>query len=222
MPIQPVDKTPYPCETCGTPIINNRNNPKRRPRFCSLDCYGKSLKDKPSGLRHDDAARKKMGQARKDAFAKRRDIWTKTEVQPGGCIHWTGSRNKHGYGKIYLGRNENGSKIEPFAHRWAWEHHNGPIPDGMIVCHKCDNPICMNPSHLFLGTDTDNMADRDSKGRQARGERSKLSKLTAQDVTAIRALHSQGFKIGRLAEMFGITYPGISGIVHRRTWKHIP
>ena len=75
------------------------------------------------------------------------------------CIEWTGSRNPKGYGQKKVG----GKTI--FAHRWAWEQANGPIPDGLHVLHTCDNPPCVNVDHLFLGTNADNVKDRDAKGR---------------------------------------------------------
>ena len=94
-------------------------------------------------------------------------FWSKVNKNTeSGCWEWTAGRDGHGYGKFYLHGKDIG------AHRASWEIHNGKIPEaegyhGMCVLHKCDNPLCINPSHLWLGTNLDNMRDRDKKGRAA-------------------------------------------------------
>lgn len=75
-----------------------------------------------------------------------------------GCWEWTGSRHRNGYGQFYY-------RGPAMAHRVSWELANGPVPDGMLVCHRCDNPPCVRPDHLFLGTQADNLVDMVSKGR---------------------------------------------------------
>jgi hypothetical protein len=81
-----------------------------------------------------------------------------------GCILWTKGMDALGYGRLWV----NGQCL--LAHRWAWMQENGPIPEGMCVCHHCDNPSCINPGHLFLGTHQDNMSDMAAKGRSEHGE----------------------------------------------------
>ena len=130
----------------------------------------------------------------------------------GGCHLWLAARNAKGYGHFYMDRR--GMR----AHRAAWTIRNGPIPDGIQVLHTCDRPGCVNPDHLFLGTDADNSADMVAKGRAARGEDNGKAKLTAAQVVEIR----KGTETDSvLAERYGIN-PVYLGHVRRGTnWSHI-
>ena len=95
-------------------------------------------------------------------------FWSKVNKRgPDDCWEWVASRNSQGYGQFSIG----GRKFAR-AHRFSWELHNGPIAGGLFVCHQCDNPSCVNPSHLFLGTNNDNIQDAVKKGRIASGDRS--------------------------------------------------
>ena len=134
-----------------------------------------------------------------------------------GCLPWTGAVKQRGYGILMQ---TNGKAVK--AHRFAWTRVHGAIPDGMLVCHTCDNRKCVNVSHLFLGTNADNMADMRAKERQARGERSGKSKLTAELVLIIRALYADGlFGQQALADMFDVSDSQINAIVLRKNWRHI-
>ncbi len=128
------------------------------------------------------------------------------------CIEWDGYRNRKGYGKRkFRGKNW-------LAHRAAYTEAYGEIPEGMLVCHHCDNPPCVNPEHLFLGTPADNSSDMTAKGRQARGEASGKAKLTEDQVRAIRADTRMRREI---AADYGVDSTVVSRIRLRHTWRHV-
>jgi len=131
-----------------------------------------------------------------------------------GCIEWVGYRNEHGYGRISIGERM------VLAHRVAWETTNGPIPEELRVLHKCDNPQCVNPEHLFLGTQADNIADMNIKGRQVspKGEKSGVAKLTEENIRKIRA---DDRILAKVAKDYGVTLSAISKIKNRISWSHV-
>lgn len=132
--------------------------------------------------------------------------------QPNGCWEWSGGKNASGYGVFCIN-----SKPIP-AHRASWEaHYNKPIPKGKWVLHACDNPACINPNHLFLGTHQDNVTDKVMKGRQSRGET--LGKLSESDVLTIR---NSSEPQRALAERYGVSVQNISKVQRREIWTHIP
>ena len=135
------------------------------------------------------------------------------------CWDWLGSTRSDGYGQINRGQRGFGMQS---THRLSREIHFGKIPDGMHVLHSCDNQRCVNPSHLFLGTNNDNIADRVSKGRSMRGESHFNSKLTEEDVLEIRKLYipwDRDFSLYALARKYNVTMSAIHDIVTRKNWK---
>jgi hypothetical protein len=133
----------------------------------------------------------------------------------GECWTWTGKRDSDGYGVLYI---DGGDFRAP---RVAYELANDRAPGDLMVCHRCDNPACVNPSHLFLGTGQDNTRDRNAKRRQARGERSGVAKLTDAAVREIRAALSMGETQVSVAGRFGVTQATVSLVKLGRVWGHV-
>ena len=129
------------------------------------------------------------------------------------CWEWKAYRTREGYGQLWLNGNAT------CAHRLAWELANGPIPEGLCVLHHCDNPGCVNPSHLFLGTRIDNNHDRDEKGRTPHGAKNGRARLTREEAREIRRLYESGeYSQRELGERFGVSQQHVSGIARRKHW----
>jgi hypothetical protein len=153
------------------------------------------------------------------------------------CTVWSGPISNRGYGVKHLPR-VNGKRRRVSAHRWTWEQANGPIPEGLCVCHRCDNPPCINLAHLWLGTNLDNIRDRTLKGRSARnrnsgpGEANPRHVLTAGQVEEIRVLHARegrkllgrpriGITRAQIAARFGVAVPTVDAVLSGRNWKGV-
>lgn len=137
---------------------------------------------------------------------------------PDECWNWKAGKAGNGYGSLRIGTFKNPSKI--YAHRLAWELENGPIPEGLCVCHRCDNPACVNPAHLFVATHTENMNDRNSKGHLPYGELQGASKLKTEQVLEIRRIQHDR-SITDIAKLFGVSLAQVSRIIKRQRWNHI-
>lgn len=146
-------------------------------------------------------------------------FWAKVDKTP-TCWNWTGAKHSFGYGSVRI------SRRAYKAHRVSYEWLIGPIPEGMCLLHTCDNPMCVNPSHLQVGTKMDNTQDMMRKGRQkiigAKGERVHGSKLTPELVIKIRAEYrAGGVSQYRLAERYAVSQPAIGKIVRHENWRHV-
>lgn len=148
-------------------------------------------------------------------------LWQRVDKTE-SCWNWTGKRSRKGYGQIRF----QGQRI--LVHRVSWELAYGPIPPGQYVLHRCDNPSCVRPDHLFLGSLADNNHDMDMKGRSRRigspGEKNSASKLTDEQVQMIRDTHKprdRTYGTTALARQFNVTIGAIQRVVHHHTWKHV-
>lgn len=150
------------------------------------------------------------------------DRFERYVVRQDGCWSWSGARDADGYGIVSMQKHRVAR-----APRVSWEIHKGPIPSGIFVLHRCDNPPCTNPLHLFLGTPKDNMQDAVRKGRNRithhKGEKHGRAKVTTEQVIEIRRRYAAGdVSQTTLAAEFGITQSACSLIILRKKWKHIP
>lgn len=182
-----------PCVICGNHFIPRRSIDAY---LCSPKCVGKHLALKRGSL--------------EEKFMR---SFQKTD----GCWIWERAKTDLGYGIFCVGR-KNYS-----AHRYSYELTNGPIPKGLFICHKCDNPSCINPDHLFAGTPLDNIRDAIAKGRlKPKGEDRSSAKLKNEDVLEIRESYKSKLENQyELARRFNVSRSLITHIVNRKAWTHI-
>jgi hypothetical protein len=143
-------------------------------------------------------------------------FWAKVD-KSADCWLWTGALTK-GYGQLTH------EKRHLYAHRFSWEIHNGHVPDGAVVCHRCDTPTCVRPDHLFLGTTRDNVMDCLDKGRAnrrgLRGAENPAVKAKAIDARAVVFLFNAGWRVRELAPLFSVSKSTISIIVRGQHWSN--
>ncbi len=140
-------------------------------------------------------------------------FWERVDVGD-GCWLWRGYKNRQGYGVVWVkGRQWR-------AHRLMWHAYVGTIPQGHDVLHHCDNPSCVRPDHLFIGTDRDNAADRESKGRGNHHDGHGRAKLTMDQANEIRRLYRDGVANGpQLSRRYGVHHRQVYAVIHDKAWK---
>lgn len=153
-----------------------------------------------------------------DMVAVEERFWDKANIpdNKSECWEWTGAKIGSGYGNMYIGR-----RRTMLAHRYSYELHTGEIPEGIFVCHHCDNRACVNPVHLFLGTNKDNMQDMMGKNRGRRvGEHNNSAKLTWAEVGEIRLLYATGkYTTRALAKIYDVHHGTIWRITGDTGWN---
>lgn len=188
---------------------------------CGLDTSISSKNKPPKGVRKGDPHRYVWGHTGKQKVYSSLEDALFSNVEKGNvddCWVWQGTQRGNGYGCVKY----KGKILE--AHRLSYEIHNGSIPDGLLVCHKCDNRPCVNPNHLFLGDHDDNHKDAKSKDRHTRGERQGRNKLRDADVIEIRRAYRtrvRGETIPMLAAQYGVCKRTIVSVARGKAWKHI-
>lgn len=187
------------CDYCGAlfeTIPCDLNNGRR---FCSNSCSN-TQRNKANSVSSEELFFKNIS----------------NESHPNDCWIYKHT-NQEGYGKITI------NQKTVLAHRYSYQINIDIISDGLCVCHKCDNPPCVNPDHLFLGTNGDNMQDKQIKGRARCGIGSKQghAKLNEQQVLEIKQKLKNGEKVKKLYEDYNVSQPAISNIKNGRNWKHV-
>lgn len=145
-------------------------------------------------------------------------LLTRTKLNENGCLEWCGDTSSAGYGRIYI------DNIRVYTHRYVWGMYNGRIKKGMCVCHRCDNRVCCNIEHLFLGTLADNVHDMLGKGRDRHpvGPENGRSKLNEDAVKEIRELSRSGTYSQRaLAKRYQVSKNTVRAAIIGKTWKHL-
>ena len=194
------------CEVCKKEFEVTKSRLKKNIMNGSRTCCSKHC-----ALLGNSNAGKWQKEYYESSFESR--FWSNVE-KTDSCWNWTGGKTARGYGVCRKQR----KKIT--AHRIAFFMHNPSVSQDLCVLHKCDNRLCVNPDHLFAGTQLDNVRDRDEKNRQIKGEQSIHAKLTNADVCRIKELLPL-LTLGELATMFNVSKFSISSIKNGRTWKHL-
>lgn len=189
------EKVPRICVGCGSSFLANQCDIRlNQAKFCSMRC------------------RRATTTPLIDRFFK----YVGRKL-PNGCIPWVGA-NSNGYGVIGIGRGSGNVQ----ATKVSFEFFVGPVPDGLEVLHRCDNPPCINPVHLFVGTMADNMKDKMAKCRQARGETVGSAVLTEENARTLRSRYEHGdATVQELADEYGVTRHAIWLTIRRKNWKHV-
>ncbi|MDX1532835.1 MAG: HNH endonuclease signature motif containing protein [Nitrosopumilaceae archaeon] len=206
------------CEKCGKEKMVYRASTQNPPKCCSYECLNKWRSDfmkerNKNQFRLKDLSKNEL----KEHMLKRirKHIRTKDS-----CWIWIGAKDKNGYGLM-----PSGLKGDQFperrVHRIIWHLFNSPIEKGKVVCHKCDNPSCVNPEHLFIGLPKDNTEDMLKKGRGIKGETSPSSKFKEKDIKEMRKKFNQGVRPLNIMKEFNISRQHLHSIVTFKSWQHV-
>lgn len=203
------------CEVCEKSYKFRASKNRPNSRFCSNVCknqrVGTWVKGNPLGFKWATATEEEKLKRMEDSFER-------MVIRQKGCWGWKGiTHHSRGYGRL----NFKSKNTTIAAHRASWMIYRGSIPDGLHVLHKCDNPSCTNPDHLFIGTNFENVRDMVYKNRQAKGSYAGTSKLNEEQVLEIKSQLSGGIDKKTIAAEFGVTKECVYHIQIGKTWKHI-
>ena len=190
--------------------------------ICACGCGRETLMSQVTG--QPNTYLRGHNQRRVPSFSRQQPtldrFWGQVVEQPSGCWEWVGPRNKNGYGAF--GMSVRGKTRVVLAHRFSYEIHTRlPLPDGVFVLHRCDNPPCVRPAHLFPGDHLANARDMSTKGRAATGENGRhgVAKLTPDIARAIREEHARDVAIRVLAARYGVTVSTLYPLLRGLTWR---
>jgi len=194
------------CKNCQKSFTTYLSEIQRGRKFCSKSCVLKKRKN--NQLKNTNQKR---------SLVERFFIQISKQNHKNNCWIWEGLKNQQGYGRM------RSNYEDIMTHRFSWELHFGEIPKNLWICHHCDNPSCVNPSHLFLGTPQDNAIDRSNKNRNRNqnGSKHNMVKLNEKNVLIIRSELAAGVSGYKLAKKFNVSVMTISNIKLRKNWKHI-
>lgn len=183
------------CEACGAEFDRKPRADRPTPRFCSTSCAARQMhKSRPPRKR--------------TPWQERFPKYVPADVTADECWEWQGSRDARGYGRLNLCDGTN-SLIK--AHRASYEFHVGPIPHGLVICHRCDNPPCVNPAHLYAGTMKDNTRDMYERGREGLDPQAAVS-IPDEVVVGIREAYAAGEPVTEIAATFGVCSGYVSDV----------
>jgi hypothetical protein len=205
------------CQKCGNKFSWQRAKDRVEPKFCSLKCRGHTGFRPGGQLYISEMTEEQKLERLKISFEKH-------VIRKEGCWSWAGPIAHGGYPVMSCDKNLGSDR----GHRASWIIHKSAIPKGLYVCHKCDNPICTNPNHLWLGTAKENNDDKIAKCRQAntvpphkRGEENGSAKLNEIQVKEIRILLEKGLTSRAIGMQYGVSKTTILRIKNGKNWKHI-
>jgi len=206
------------CQQCGKTYLRPNVSGYRKSKFCGRACFAAHRRLQLPMTRPCNRCGQIFTDVRRQLFCSALcSFWAKVQ-RTDGCWLWTASKS-HGYGVFRYARHLYK------ACRFSWEIAYGSIPTEVEICHNCpggDNPACVNPSHLFLGTHAENCADTARKGRSSRGIHRPMTKLTEADVRTARFLYDNGLMtVCQLARTFGVRHGTMGRAVRREGWKHV-
>lgn len=202
------------CENCKCVFEYYECKGTKKRRFCSKKCWHAWNAENMKSFNEKRFQWKTANEEEK--IQKLKENYEKHVVRKDGCWKWSGVKDKDGYGQLACGYHR-----QTKAHRVSWGLYKGEIPEGMKVCHQCDNPSCTNPDHLFLGTIKDNAKDMSNKLRGTNGTKNLHAKLNENDIPGIRKRLSDGESFYRIAHEFGVKPTTIWSIRENKSWRHV-